>query len=36
MSDYSIQIRIPGRFEYGEAEIAMAKVLKGSGPIAFY
>ncbi|HVS27995.1 MAG TPA: DUF1326 domain-containing protein [Solirubrobacteraceae bacterium] len=35
VSDYSIQIKIPGGFEYDEAEIAMAKVLKGSGPIAF-
>jgi len=34
-SDYSIQIKIPGGFEYDEAEIAMAKVLQGSGPIAF-
>jgi hypothetical protein len=34
-SDYSIQVKIPGGFEYDEAEIAMAKVLKGSGPIAF-
>jgi len=33
--DYSIQIKIPGGFEYDEAEIAMATVLKGSGPIAF-
>ena len=33
--DYAIQVRIPGGFEYDEAEIAMAKVLKGSGPIAF-
>ena len=35
VTDYSIQIKIPGGFEYDEAEIAMAKVLKGSGPIAF-
>ena len=35
VSDYSIQIKISGGFEYSEAEIAMAKVLKGSGPIAF-
>jgi hypothetical protein len=35
VSDYSIQIRIPGGFEYDEAEIAMAKVLTGSDPIAF-
>lgn len=34
-SDYSVQIKIPGGFEYDEAEIAMAKVLTGSGPIAF-
>jgi hypothetical protein len=34
-SDYSIQVKIPGGFEYDEAEIAMATVLKGSGPIAF-
>jgi hypothetical protein len=34
-TDYSIQIKIPGGFEYDEAEIAMAKVLTGSGPIAF-
>jgi hypothetical protein len=33
--DYAIQVRIPGGFEYDEAEIAMAKVLKGSGAIAF-
>lgn len=33
--DYAIQVRIPGGFEYDEAEIALAKVLKGSGPIAF-
>ena len=33
--DYSIQVKIPGGFEYDEAEIAMAKVLTGSGPIAF-
>jgi len=30
-----IQVRIPGGFEYDEAEIAMSKVLKGSGAIAF-
>jgi hypothetical protein len=35
VSDYSIQVKIPGGFEYDEAEIAIAKVLKGSGPIAF-
>jgi hypothetical protein len=34
-TDYSIQVKIPGGFEYDEAEIAMATVLKGSGPIAF-
>jgi hypothetical protein len=34
-TDYSIQVKIPGGFEYDEAEIAMAKVLTGSGPIAF-
>jgi hypothetical protein len=34
-SDYSIQVKIPGGFEYDEAEIGMATVLKGSGPIAF-
>jgi hypothetical protein len=33
--DYSIQVKIPGGFEYEEAEIALATVLKGSGPIAF-
>lgn len=33
--EYAIQVRIPGGFEYDEAEIALAKVLKGSGPIAF-
>jgi hypothetical protein len=32
---YAIQVRIPGGFEYDEAEVAMATVLKGSGPIAF-
>ncbi len=35
ITDYSIQVKIPGGFEYDEAEIAMAKVLKGSGPISF-
>ena len=35
VTDYSIQVKIPGGFEYDEAEVAMAKVLKGSGPIAF-
>jgi hypothetical protein len=35
ITDYSIQVKIPGGFEYDEAEIAMAKVLNGSGPIAF-
>ena len=35
VSDYSIQVKIPGGFEYDEAEIAMAKTLTGSGPIAF-
>ena len=30
VSDYSIQIKIPGGFEYDEAEIALAKVLKGT------
>lgn len=34
-TDYSIQVKIPGGFEYDEAEIAMAKVLTGSGSIAF-
>jgi hypothetical protein len=34
-TDYSIQVKIPGGFEYDEAEIAIATVLKGSGPIAF-
>lgn len=34
-TDYSIQVKIPGGFEYDEAEIAMAKVLTGSSPIAF-
>ena len=33
--EYAIQVRIPGGFEYDEAEIALAKVLKGSGPLAF-
>lgn len=32
---YSIQVRIPGGFEYDEAEIATAKVLKGTGEIKF-
>ena len=32
---YAIQVKVPGGFEYDEAEIAMAAVLKGSGPIAF-
>jgi hypothetical protein len=35
VSDYSIQIKIPGGFEYEEAEIGLATVLTGSGPIAF-
>ena len=35
VTDYSIQVKIPGGFEYDEAEVAMAKVLTGSGPIAF-
>jgi hypothetical protein len=35
VSDYSIQVKIPGGFEYDEAEIALATVLKGSGPISF-
>jgi len=35
VSDYSIQVKIPGGFEYDEAEIALATVLTGSGPIAF-
>jgi hypothetical protein len=33
--DYSIQVKIPGGFEYDEAEIAMAKVIKGSGDMSF-
>jgi hypothetical protein len=33
--DYSIQVKIPGGFEYDEAEIAMAKVIKGSGEMSF-
>jgi hypothetical protein len=33
--DYSIQVKIPGGFEYDETEIAMAKVLKGSGDMSF-
>ena len=32
VTDYSIQVKIPGGFEYDEAEIAMAKVLTGHGP----
>lgn len=32
---YSVQIRIPGGFEYDEAEIAVAKVLEGSGDMKF-
>jgi hypothetical protein len=35
VSDYSIQVKIPGGFEYDEAEIALATVLQGTGPIAF-
>ena len=35
VTDYSIQVKIPGGFEYDEAEIATAKVLTGTAPIAF-
>ena len=32
---YSIQVRIPDGFEYDDAEIAVAKVLKGTGDVKF-
>ncbi|HEX4563390.1 MAG TPA: DUF1326 domain-containing protein [Solirubrobacteraceae bacterium] len=35
VSDYAIEVKIPGGFEYEEAEIALATVLQGTGPIAF-
>jgi hypothetical protein len=33
--EYAVQVRIPGGFEYDEAEIALAKVLKGTGDVPF-